>query len=765
MGDGEVLLMPPNAAERQSLSQFTHAPILEERFSSVYLRFTDQTARELRARAERPDPESPEQPGGFADVWNPVVRGLAHFSSLRILQDMLGRRARPYFYARISGLNLGMFEALDDERASEAVSVGAVSRVAEKVYSDTWCSFPSRTSEAHLFDQAPGGIRVRSYKIGTRINTDNSLEGHAQLEIESRSDVERVFFFELSRSLTVSEVKDAQGRSIIFFQNPSLEKSEAAERGNDLVAVVLPSPHPVGEKYLLDFTYRGNVIADVGNSVLFVGAHGSWYPNRGLTPRADYDLTFHYPDRLSLVATGRLLSETSSKGWKDSHWVSDGAFPVAGFNLGAYDKDVRRVGGIALEVYAAQGAEASLERRYAAAQPPDRVVVRGSNEGKVPMAIIPKDVLPLTPAALVDRVAQSAADTVRLFESLFGPFPYPRLAISQIPGDFGQGWPELVYLPTLYFLPRATRSELGFNTKSAELQNRLFLAHEIAHQWWGNEVGWKTYHDEWLSEGFATYAAALDLTREKDGERDFRDLLRSYRANLLAKNKDGKTVESGGPIWLGERLSTSLNPSGYDSIVYKKACWVLHMLRMLMRNSPSGGVGTQRIASEQHALPGGSPLSSDPAAAETAPTPEGGDKFFKMLRAFIAAYRNQNPSTEDFASFAAKYMSPAMNLDHNGRLDWFFDNWVRGTGIPTYKLEATARRQATNKFVVEGDIEQSDVPPGFEMLVPVVAQSGKSKTLLGEVPVTNSGGHFRFTTHSKPAHVAIDDEQILAVVK
>jgi hypothetical protein len=759
-GDGEVLLMPPNAADRQSLAQFTQAPILEERFTSVYLRFTDQTARELRARAERPDSESPEQPTGFIDAWNPVAQALASGSSLRILQDMLGRRDRPYFYARISGVNLGVFEALDDERAYEAVSIGAASRVGEKVYAGTWCSFPSRFSEGHSSDRL---IRVRSYKIDTRIDIDNSLEGHARLEIESGRDGERVIFFELSRSLKVSEVKDGQGRSLVFFQNPSLEESETAVRGNDLVAVVLPAPRPVGERYVLEFTYRGNVIADVGNGVLFVGAHGSWYPNRGLIPHSDYDLTFHYPDRVSLVATGRLLSETSSQGWKDSHWVSDGAFPVAGFNLGAYDKDVRRVGGTALEVYATQGAEASLEKRHAAAQPLDRVVVQGLGQGKVPVAVAPKSVEPLTPAALVDRVAQSAAETVRFFESLFGPFPYPRLAISQIPGDFGQGWPELVYLPTLYFLPRATRSELGFNTKSAELQNRLFLAHEIAHQWWGNEVGWKTYHDEWLSEGFATYAAALDLTREKDGERDLRDLLRSYRADLLAKNKDGKTVESGGPIWLGERLSTSLNPDGYNDVVYKKACWAIHMLRMLIRDSSSGGAQSRRGPSEPQALPDGT--SSDPAAEGSAPTSEVNERFFKMLRAFITAYRDQNPSTEDFASFAAKYMSPAMNLDRNGRLDWFFDDWVRGTGIPTYKLQATVRRLTANKFVVEGEIEQSDVPPGFEMLVPVVVSSGKSKTLLGEVHVTDSGGHFRFTTPSKPGRVAIDDEQILAVVK
>ena len=533
--------------------------------------------------------------------------------------------------------------------------------------------------------------------------------------------------------------------------------------------VALPSPRPVGEKYRLDFTYRGNVIGDVGNGVLFVGAHGSWYPNRGLAPQAQYDLTFHYPDRLSLVATGRLVTEDSSEGWKNSHWISGGAFPVAGFNLGTYDTATRKVGSTTLEVYAAHGAEASLEQRHAAHEPPDHVVTQDFG-GKVTVEVVPKVVQPLTPAALVDRVAQHAADTVRWFELLFGPFPYSRLAISQIPGDFGQGWPELVYLPTLSFLPSQTRSELGFNTKSEELQNRLFLAHEIAHQWWGNEVGWKTYHDQWLSEGFATYAAALDLAREKDGDRSFRALLQSYRDDLLAKNKDGKTVESGGPIWLGERLTTSLDPNGYNSIVYDKACWVLHMLRMMMRDSSPEGEArsnSSRLSrtSGHRPSPASAAASSNPPAEESAETVEANEKFFKMLRGFVVAYRDQNPSTDDFARFAAKYMTPAMDLDHNGRLDWFFDDWVRGTGIPTYHIEVTVRAAAAKRFVVEGTIQPSNVRPEFEMLVPVVAQSGKVKTLLGKVPVTDAGGHFKFVTSSKPSHVTIDDEQVLAVVK
>jgi hypothetical protein len=731
-GQGEILMIPPNPVEKRNLAQFTGAPILEEQFVSLFMRFTDRTAQELLAVARRSDPDDPEQPTGLVEQWSSAVSKMNPDYSLRILQDFLGDRALPYFHARIQKTNGEAFELGVDERAPEAVSVGAARRSRGSLYADIWCLFPSRASETRLASLLMGPVQARSYKIVTRINPDNSLEGHAELELESRSAADRVLVFELSRWLKLSEVKDEGGQSLVFFQNPSLEDSEVAARGNDWIVVVQPSAHPVGEKFRLQFSYQGNVITDVGNGVLYVGARGIWYPNRSLSTRATYDLTFHYPERLTLVATGKRLSETASEGMKHSRWVSDGLFPVAGFNLGAYRSSFRKARNITIEVYATPEAEAALEKRYAAAQPRQAVVTtpRGGG-GMSPVTIISRSVPPLAPAALLDRVAESAERAVQRFEPLLGPFPYPRLAISQIPGVFGQGWPELVYLPTLSFLPESQRSDLGVSGKYEELLNEMVIPHEIAHQWWGNQLGWKTYHDQWLSEGFASYTAALYLKYEKDGERKFREILRGHKRDLLSKTKEGKTVESGGPIWLGQRLSNSLNPEGYDSIVYKKACWVIHMLHMMM---------------------------TDPATGSD-------DKFFKMLRDFSAAYRGQNASTEDFIRHAEKYMTRASDLEHNRRLEWFFEEWVYGTGIPTYKIETNIRRVATNKFVVQGSIEQSGVLADFEMPVPVVATLGRDRNVtLGHVAVGESGGKFRFTTRTKPTRVAIDEDNLLAVV-
>ncbi len=732
-GDGEVLLIPSSPVEKASLARFTHSAILEERFTSAYMRFTDGSCRELMENARKPQPDDPEQPGNFAGLWNPLVRRLNPAYSIRLMEDLLGDRSFPFFQARLEGVTLGLFQVVDDERLPEAMRVGAVVQHNGRTFSDIWCSMPSPRSEQRRMLVERGNVRVLAYTIQTRLNDDHSLGATAELELESLSSSDRVLVFDLSRRLEVLDVRNDRGVQLPVIQNPVTEEVAGVLRESDTLAVVLPAPEPEGTRFRLTFKYRGSVIKDVGNGVLFVEAHSNWYPNLGTSMPATYDLRFDYPAELTLVATGQQVAESVSGGRKHSRWVSDGAARVAGFNLGRYTVQRRKAGGVSIEVYATKEVEAALAKRLGSQQPPIQILTGVAAEGRRPVRIIAAPPPPiLHPTALLDQIAEQTADAVRYFETLFGPFPYPRIGISQIPGNFGQGWPELVYLPTFTFLPDTPRPHAAPPDPKEQLQNQLFVSHEVAHQWWGNLVGWENYHDQWLSEGFATYAAALALAQDKDGERKFRDLLHVYKQDLLAKTPGGITIESGGPIWLGQRLTNSQNPSGYDDIVYKKSCWVLHMLRVMMTDPKTG---------------------SD-------------ERFFRMLRDFAAAYRGKSPSTEDFLSVADRYMTPAMDLEHNHRLNWFFTDWVYGTGIPTYRLHATTRRVGPNRFVTQGTIEQSGVPPEFEMLVPVVATNGREKrTSLGQVAVDADGGKFRFSTSFKPARVTINVEDLLAEVK
>ncbi|HEY6292184.1 MAG TPA: M1 family aminopeptidase [Terriglobia bacterium] len=733
VGDGEVLLIPPDAVERQSLVRFTGSPVLDEKFSSIFLRFTDNTAKELLALARPPESDAAGQVAELLPAWNDLVRRLSPGQSLRVLEDLVSDRRPEYFTAAIGGMHLGNFDLTVDERRPEAVQVGVLRVKNEVSYADIWSSFKSQDQiSGRVTELSP--VSVLSYRIETRIEPDQTLEGRAELELEARTSG-RFLAFELSRRLEVSDVRDEHGTSLVDFQGPRAEATRPSDR-SDRVAVVLPRARAPGESFRLIFAYRGGVITDVGNHVLYVGAHESWYPNLGPRPRALYDLTFEYPERLTLVATGRCVEESSAQGNRRSRWVSDGPLPMAGFNLGPYDSRSRALGKLQVSVYASPEAESALERRYLEAQAEAEAASQAEPGVPAPSVAAPPVIERPAPSALIGKVTDSAAQTVSYFETLFGPFPYPKLAISQIPGDLGQGWPGLVYLPTFAFLPARTLSEPTLRFGPENLEDRVILEHEIAHQWWGNLVGWRTYHDQWLSEGFASYAAALELAQEKDGDKLFRELLRDYRRDLLAKDNQGDTVESAGPIWLGGRLSNSLDPKGFDAIVYKKACWVIQMLHFVLTDPESG---------------------SDA-------------RFFQMLRDFIATYRGEDPSTEDLIAQAEKYMTRASDLDRDKKLDWFFREWVYSTGIPEYKLQSSTRHLGRGPYQVEGTITQSGVPAEFEMLVPVTVvdvsvspQRKQTRRLV--VPVTSAGGHFRFTSNLRPEHIAIDEDSILAVVR
>jgi hypothetical protein len=727
-GEGEVLMIPPNRAEKRNLAQFTHSPILEEKIDSAYLRFTDRTAQELLAVSRPPDPDDPEQPGPVMEEWAGMSKALNVETSVRILTDLLGDRNHPYFYARVNGESLGVLEMVDDERLDEPFSITSVRKAGSQTFADTWCSFATSSPHGGAPASLDSAARALAYTLDVHIKSDHSLEGRADVQLESRSALDRVVSFDLSRWLAVTGVEDGLGQKVMVIggQPPSGASSEA--RPYDHIEVVLPHPHPIRERFHLIFRYHGNVIADVGNGVLYVGARGTWYPNIDLGLPSQYDMTFHYPRKLILVATGARVEGKTLEDESESRWRSDGVFRMAGFNLGPYTSVERQAGKTSITVYATREAETSLEQRRGEEPAAPLVVPSPVRTVINPLHTEP---LPLAPSALLGNVADTASQAVQYYASLFGPYPYPRLAIAQAPGSFGQGWPELVYLSTLSFLPRTERSELGLSRGGGDPMGPGIIAHEIAHQWWGNLLGWQTYHDQWLSEGLASYAAALFVAQGKDGNRQFRGLLHLYKGDLLAKTSAGATVESGGPIWLGNRLSSSLDPEGYSNIVYKKACWVLHMLRGLM----------------------------------TDPKTDSDARFFRMLRDFVAHYQGQSISTEDFIHHAEKYVTPEMDLEHNHKLDWFFNEWVYDTGIPEYTLKTDVLALANGQYIVQGTITQSNIPEDFEMPVRVLAlYAGNKRTTLGQVVVGSAGAHFKFTAPRKPLRVMIDEENLLAVV-
>ncbi|MFI5106279.1 MAG: M1 family aminopeptidase, partial [Terriglobales bacterium] len=294
--------------------------------------------------------------------------------------------------------------------------------------------------------------------------------------------------------------------------------------------------------------------------------------------------------------------------------------------------------------------------------------------------------LPPSPAAVLKRLGSQVADSVHFFEALNGPFPFDHLDVSQIPGSFGQGWPGLVYLSTLVFLTPEAQAQAGLAERTQEEARELMPFHEVAHQWWGNVVGSAIYRDAWIEEGMVNYLALMYTDARKPGEHRLASWLERYRAALSAPIPEStQIVGDAGPLTFGFRLTSSRAPNAYETVTYGKGTWVIHMLREMMRN---------RGAND----------------------PDG--RFRELLRAILADYRFRALSTDDFQRAVEQRMTPAMDLESTHSMDWFFAQWVRGTGIPYYSVEFQVKPHG-QEFLVTGKLLQTGVDDIFTAAVPL----------------------------------------------
>ncbi len=728
-GRGRALALLRDPIEKRQMARFLGTPLLDQGFSSAYFRFTDNTGEEL-LRQLRAAGAAPVDEPSFVAGWNETVANLNPWHSLRILTDWLAEDPQPYFYAGLLGDTSGPFDVLVDNRRPEQVLLGQLRWVAGERHYDVWASFRrAGAPEALASPFAPV-----AYAIETSILPDRTLEGTATLTLRALRGGERVISLELSCFLAVQSAEDAEQRPLVFFQNEAVNRHEIAQRGNDSLLVVLPAPARAGEQFRLRITYRGSVISDAGNGVYFVGDRGSWYPHLGgLGDFVPCELTFRWPRRLQLVATGRKLEERDEGDSRIGRWRSDVPIAVAGFNLGEYATETVDAGNLRVELYANRQLEQAIAaqfRRPVISSPLPLTPQRGSH---APFsAAIAMTETPPSPAALLKQLGQEIAEAERFFERFNGPFPYDHLAVSQIPGTFGQGWPGLLYLSTLSFLSPNAQQRAGLSTRAQEHFTEIVPYHEVAHQWWGNLVGWANYRDQWIHEGLANYLALLYAETKRAPDRALTTWLTRYRDALSAKEagKD-ESAEDAGPLVLGYRLRSSKTPNAFEQVVYGKGTWVFHMLRMMLLD----------------------PAARNPDA-----------RFAQLLRELVESHRYRTLTTEDLQRAVEKAMTPAMALEGDRSMDWFFDQWVRSSGIPHYSVEFTVRPKASG-FLVRGTLKQSGVPENFIAAVPLYGvRAGGKPVPLGTVVTSGAETPFQIVSHVRPKRLLIDPQLTLLCV-
>ncbi|MGA8224787.1 MAG: M1 family aminopeptidase, partial [Candidatus Acidiferrales bacterium] len=532
-GHGHIFATPHDRGERQSLAQFLGVPILDQSFSRAYLRFTDDTASEIKLQLDS-SKSVPSSDPDFAETWEPVIANLNPWHSLRIMFDWLSTDPLPYFYAGIASESVGPFDVLVDSRREEQVLLGQPRFAPGARFYDTWASFRAiGAPKAPVQTFSPAG-----YRVNTVIAEDLSLEGKTTLHVKADRPGERVLPLELSRNLAVEEVTFENGQPLAYFQNEDLSRRDILSQGNDSLLVVLPAPATPGEEFQVEVKYRGSVISDAGNGVEFVGEHGTWYAHTsGGDHFVPFDLSFRWPKRFTLIATGKEVESSEDSEMKSGRWKSEVPFAVAGFNLGEYKMETAAGDHPKIRLYANQQLEdvilAMLHKGasiHSTVLPP--LIQAPHDPARIGVTAEPP---PPSPASVLKHLGGEVSDSIHFLENLNGPFPFDHLDVSQIPGNFGQGWPGLVYLSTLVFLSPETQAQAGLAERTQQETHELMPFHEVAHQWWGNVVGSAIYRDGWIEEGMANYLSLLYVDGRKPADHRLASWLERYREALSAK--------------------------------------------------------------------------------------------------------------------------------------------------------------------------------------------------------------------------------------
>ncbi|MGH9750377.1 MAG: M1 family metallopeptidase, partial [Candidatus Polarisedimenticolia bacterium] len=301
------------------------------------------------------------------------------------------------------------------------------------------------------------------------------------------------------------------------------------------------------------------------------------------------------------------------------------------------------------------------------------------------------------PLKKINGFFAEAKEILKLYEKIYGPYPYDELHIGQMAPQlgFGQGPPGFVRLTGAAFMSQA-------ETESDFIHG--FLSHEFAHQWWGNQVGWASEDDEWLSEAFAEYASGI-FVKEYQGAKRFQRTLEEWKR--FAKNSDKE-----GPIAAANTLSGPTASDYRGGLLYQKGAYILHMLRTQLND----------------------------------------DKYVEVMRSIQENYRHQNISTEMLLG----EVNRVTKTDYTS----FFDQWIWDVGIPVFEYRWRTEKQADGKFLITVHVGQRDKTNVKKVLMPVHIHF-KDKSIPQYKPIVQAEQELKILSPMEPKNVTLDDDHTL----
>jgi len=701
LGEGKFFAESPiNDFEKDNVKRLLGTDVVESDFKTAVFRFTDNTAAQL----------GQSKPGAVNDR----AQKLAHESDERMLREiganlparlaisMLNLEKPGFFFASFDGGKRGRFSMVLDYQNRIPVSnfdinageKGLIWYYNSDLYSpEVWLAFYSLEDYqrgAVEYSDANDQIDVQAYKMDVDLRQQKSrMRLNARIEAEPDQPNVRAVSFKVGEDLGEYDNQRLKKQMhVLSVRRGDIDLPVVQENWEGGFTVFLPEALKAREKLDLDMTLEGDFMrgAEVVEDCYYPRSNSSWFPRHGYLDRATFDLTFRHQKRLHVASVGARTSEEIDPEDKDalvSKYQMNHPVALVTFALGPwkrYNDSIKWEKG---------GAPTPLEFNS-----------------------LPGTYLPIKE----DFILAELNNAVRYFTVLFGDYPYPAFGAAFHPFGFGQGF------PTLLMIPSADR---------ASKFTYQFIAHETAHQWWGNIVAWRSYRDQWLSEGFAEYSGIL-YTGLRDSPGAKSELLSRLRSSL----KDPPVTTTGigkgrlvdvGPIILGHRLSTSKTLGAYQALIYNKGALVLRMLHFML---------------------------SDPATGE-------GQPFFNMMTDFVERYRNKTASSDDFRAVVNEHFakSPIAHKYRMTDLNWLFYQSVYQTALPSYEMQYKMEDQPDGKVVVTGTITQKNAPDNWVMVLPVKFTFGAKQEAAGTVFVEGASSPFQIKLPMRPKKVELDPDR------
>jgi hypothetical protein len=701
VGDGRFsAAVPPNEFEKGNLRRLLGADLVESDFKTAILRFSDDTFDHIgKNKAAGSASEQLQKQANESDAR--ILKQTGANLTARIALSLLNKETPGFFFATFEGGKRGKFHFMLDYQNRIPVAnfdinggeKGLIFTYKSDIYfNEVWMAFYSQE------DYKNGTVEyadVNDQIDVTRYDMNIDLRQHkkavvvlAKMDAVALAANLRALTFQIGEGL--SEYENYRLNKQLRLKSAKVDGQEtpfAQEDWQGGFTVFTPGTIGKGKPIRFEFLLEGDFMYDAESvqDCHYPRSNETWFPRHGYLDRAEFDLTFRHPKRLRIASVGERVAEQpdpEDKNMMVTKYRMPRPVPLITFALAPFQRHAQMV-------------------RFDQGGVGDPIPIEFNSISGAILAI--KE----------DFILAELDNSLRYFTSLFGKYPYPSFGAAFHPFSFGQGFPSLLMIPP---------------TDRASKYTYVFIAHETAHQWWGDIVSWRSYRDQWLSEGFAEYSGIL-YTEKRSGTGAREELLSDLRDSLKRPPQTevglgkGRLVDVG-PIILGHRLSTRKTFGAYQTLIYNKGALVLRMLHFLL---------------------------SDPASAK-------GDAFFDMMTDFVTRYQDQAASTDDFRIVANEHFakSPIGKKYNLNNLDWFFRQWVYHSELPSYQMEYQVQPEADGKFMLSGTVTQGNVPDDWFMPLPVLISFGGNQTARGTVHALGPKASFQIRLPAKPTKVELD---------